>query len=396
MVQAKLNRLLASKAIASNEIKISYVFFIFLPILFVISSISRFPYLDEIKECRLLVFLALFLAVILIFFIVSWNRISKKYLLFTLGLVVFKLVYGIFVGNLLYEQPINNCIQEARYGLALIFLPIVSAFISFVPTKSLLKFVILTTGLIALLDCSIFYVFSGEPVLELGNRTDSRYLCSVLIPLFILACIFVRNLIYSDPLNLPLVLFLSMLMIFHSYFITTSRLESILSITFFFWLLITKWQSLRYLSYVLYSAFFLFILFSLPENLDFMSGEIAGRNFSFAFNVAYDALPFGFGFINDYSLDQIFNVPTNFYFSDYGLFLYVFRYGFIGLLIFIFLLGYWFRFFEKTRKYIGIFAFQMAILIYLFLVPVIDYIGLNGVFMLVTMHYLTKNIRKSL
>ena len=185
-----------------------------------------------------------------------------------------------------------------------------------------------------------------------------------------------------------MLLFSSVFMLFHSIYVTTSRLESALSAGLLYWIFIKRWPVLRFLGNLIYLIVICTLIYFLfANNLNVFFDEFSGRNFSFASSAAWDALPLGNGLINDISLYKIFNPPSGFYFSDYGLLLYIFRYGFFGIVISMVFLGFWGAFFLRTLKYKGSFLFQLAILLNIAFVPMLDYSGLGGAFIITSMVY---------
>lgn len=375
----------------------SSVLVFLLSLIWVIGSISRFPLLDEIEEFRIGVVLFGIFGVFLFWVAVPRRYSARTWLVVATVLVMSKLVIGAMLANLYFDQSFLASIQEARFGLIIAATPLAYNFLAHASSTTLKKFIGMYIVAMVCLDFLVFSFFSEETLLVLGSRTEARFVCSVMIPIVVTATLLIRYEKLHQVKQINFLLATTLVMLLHSVLMTTSRLESLLSAGLLCWIIIMRWPTLRLLLYSLLALLaFADIGLILSTESQHMSQNLAGRNIDFAIHVASEAMPFGFGLVNDVSAKSILQFPQDFYFSDYGLLLYIFRYGLVGVAIGLGLLMYWVYFVLHNLNRKGILIFSLCLLVYLSFVPLVDYGGMSAGFVLAWMWYAAKKNTNSI
>ncbi|AOG00260.1 putative membrane protein [Blastomonas sp. RAC04] len=353
-----------------------------LPLLMTISSISRLPVLDQGELLKYVIAACEFLSVGLMCSRVQDKRRVVLFTIFGLLFIILKFAFGASTALLEFGQPLLPSFQEARFGIMLAFLPIIYRFYRSMDRRDLVRFCIYMVVFIALLDVFVFAFLAPDQALVLGERTYQRYVCSTLFPLSA-ACILISR---SDthPREMLTALLVTGVLFLHALLITTSRIETLLTAAV---LVYGMSQWLRFLPIVLFSVIITLTigvaLFS-GDSFEF-SGEVAGRDYGYALAVAATAFPFGFGFVTDNILRNALAVSEQYFSSDYGMLLYILRYGLPGALLALGLISYWVAFVVRSYHRTGIMFLALAFLAYILFIPILDYSSFAGGAVLSTM-----------
>jgi len=356
----------------------------------VAASISRLPLLDQFAEVKIGIFGAELLSAILLFVAVRQRDVARTFIIVAAILVVFRLAIGAMLANFAFGQPFEISVQESRFGLMLIISPITFLFLKESSSALLKRFVSCYMLVLLTLDILVYFVFNVDDLLILGLRTDNRFFCSILVPLVSIAVLLVRQHIAGDKKQ-SFVLAMTIGMLFHSVLVTTSRAETLLAAGLLGFILYRRWPLARWALYLLALVVILIISLSTTNSDE----GVAGRDYSLAIDLAWKALPFGFGAVIDPTAKSVLGLPENFFLSDYGLLLYVLRYGLFGVITALLLLLLWMRFELGARRLKGHLLLTAPVLIYLTIVPLLDYGSLNGGFLLALMCLVPLHIKSS-
>lgn len=358
-----------------NTSKIIYIF----AFIVLIASISRFPILDQIDEVKIGIFGAEIISLLLIAAMFG-GRSSAITMMVTLGLLIWmRFIFGAFNANYLFNQSLGISAQEARFGVMLVACPLVYYFLKNTPVDTLKKFTLVYLLILIAMDIGLFALLATENLLILGVRTDNRFVCSILIPLVCTALISLRR--DFENRHETFLMLSSLSMVFHTYLVTTSRIEMFLAIGVLLFVVQRSWPRSRWLLHTLLFAGTMYFL----ANIDIGGQGIAGRDFSLAFVTALRGLPWGYGMVIDATAKEILNLPAEFYFSDYGLLLYIMRYGAVGIFIAFALLLLWLKFLLVCLRIRGGVFVAAPTLVYVVFIPFLDYGSLVGGFFLAFM-----------
>lgn len=359
----------------------------------VAASISRLPLLDQFAEVKIGIFGAELLSAILLFVAVRQRDVARTFITVAAILVVFRLAIGAMLANFAFGQPFEISVQESRFGLMLIISPITFLFLKESSSALLKRFVSCYMLVLLTLDILVYFVFNVDDLLILGLRTDNRFFCSILVPLVSTAVLLVRQHIDGDNKQ-RFVLAMTFGMLLHSILVTTSRAETLLAAGLLGFVFYRRWPLARWALHLLAIVVILIISLSTTNSDE----GVAGRDYSLAIELAWKALPFGFGAVTDPTAKSVLGLPENFFLSDYGLLLYVLRYGLFGVITALILLLLWMHFELGARRLKGHLLLTAPVLIYLTIVPLLDYGSLNGGFLLalmwlVPLHITSSNLR---
>lgn len=353
-----------------------------LPLLMTIASISRLPVFDQGEGLKYVIAACEFLSVGLMFSRVPDKRHTIVLTIFGMLFIILRFAFGATNALLEFGQPLLPSFQEARFGIMLAFLPIIYNFYKVLDRRDLARFCIYMVVFIGLLDLFVFAFLAPEQALILGERTYQRYVCSTLFPLSA-ACILISR-SDADRSELLTALLVTGALFLHALLITTSRIETLLTAAV---LIYGMSQWLRFLPYVAFSLIILVavsLLLFTGDSVQF-SGEVAGRDYGYALAVAATAFPYGFGFVTDNILRNALAVSEQYFSSDYGMLLYILRYGLPGALMALGLISYWVLFVVRNYHRTGILFLALAFLAYIMFIPILDYSSFAGSAVLSTM-----------
>ena len=293
-----------------------------------------------------------------------------------------KLMTGALVADIRFEQAAALSLQEGRFGLTLFMLPVWYQILKSVDENLLLRYAVAYLSLLIALDAVVLSMLFDEGLAALGERTDARFVCSALSPLIVLLVTDVRRHVRNEAAKwLPLIG--CALIAAHSVLITTSRIESVLSLGALGFLASLRWRGTRWYASLGAIAAMVYLI---PSGSN--EGGIAGREFSTAVQLAAQGLPFGFGLATDATIKAALGVSDAFFFSDYGLILYILRNGLMGFTFVAMLLILWLHLSLGIAKLRGATLLLVPVLLYISILPLLDYGVLNGTLLLAAMFYL--------
>lgn len=345
----------------------------------VAASISRIPIFDQIEEVKIALFGAEALAVALLLTTLRHRSSPIAIMAILAMLILMRFMFGAFIANASFHQAFTASAQEARFGLMLVATPLAYYLFKNTSNITLKKFVTSYLIILATLDISLYTALASENLLVLGLRTDNRFVCSVLIPLVCVALVAIRN--KGEENREAFAILASMVMVLHTYLVTTSRIEMALATGILGFSIQSRWPSSRWLQY----AILLIGTTYFVANLRVTETNIGGRDFPIAFEMVKNGLPWGHGSVTDITARNWLGLPEQFFFSDYGLLLYVMRYGLLGIAMVIMLMLLWLHFALASSRLNGWIFLTIPTLAYLTFIPLLDYGSLNGGFLLAFM-----------
>lgn len=344
-----------------------------LALTFVIASIYRVPFLDQLEAVKIGIFCAELLAGFLLFLCLRQRNLALGLVCIGAIVVGIRVIFGMLAASMAFDQAPSLSLQEARFGLMLAALPLAYIFLQDAPDILLRRFVVGYVISLALIDTWLFTAVAQQNVLVLGLRTDTRFFCSVITPVVATAVLVIRRRRYLNR-SVAFTLPVSLLMLAHASLISTSRVETFLAAGLVGFIVCLRWSRTRWWIYTLAIA----VLATLAQQTFIDRESFAGRDFALAIDLAWSALPFGYGAVVDATAKSFMGLPDNFFFSDYGMLLYVLRYGVLGLVLILVLLMLWLRFSLSVGKLRGAALLSGPILVYLTFIPLLDYGSLNG------------------
>lgn len=356
----------------------------------VVASISRLPFLDQLAEVKIGIFGAELLSAMLLFLVVRQREAARTFLAVAAFVIIVRFAFGFMLASFTFGQSFESSVQESRFGLMFIVSPIAFLFLKESSNALLIRFISCYMLVLLTLDILIYFVFNADDLLILGLRTENRFFCSILAPFVATVVLLIRQHLAGANIQ-RVVLAITFGMLLHSILVTTSRAETLLTAGLLSFVFYKRWPVARWTIRLTAIAVILLVLSSTISNDE----GVAGRDYSLAVDLIWKALPFGFGAVIDPTARTVLDLPENFFFSDYGVLLYVLRYGLLGVIIAFSLLLLWVHFALSTRRLKGNFLLAVPILIYLTIIPLLDYGSLNGGFLLALMWLVPQQITYS-
>lgn len=381
----KRSRITLSSRVAGGGVAIY-----FLAIMLVVASISRIPILDQLDEIKIGIFCAEVLSAILLIAVLSRRSPAIAMMALFAVFICMRFAFGFFVANAYFDQTFALSLQESRFGFMLMASPLAYFFLKDITTNALKKFILSYLFILAALDISLFATLASQDLLVLGLRTDNRFVCSVLVPSVCVTLLAIRE---KREKSWPwFVILAGIAMLLHTSLVTTSRIETLFVIGVIGFSIQQRWPGVRWLLYAILLAALIYLGATMQDE----DQGIAGRDFVLAFETAMNGLPWGYGAVVDVNAKSMLHLPEQFYFSDYGLLLYVMRYGFLGIIMASLLVLFWMRFILAGSRLKGMNFLAATSLMYLIFIPFLDYGSLNGGFLLAFMLLVSVESGKSL
>lgn len=371
----KNHRIKLSFSVASGGMAIY-----FLAIILVVASISRIPILDQLDEIKIGIFSAEVLSAIALIFALRRRSPAIAMMAVLAVFICMRFAFGSFVANSYFDQTFALSIQESRFGLMLIALPLAYYYLKYITTYDLKKLILSYLLILAALDILVFATLASEDLLVLGLRTDNRFVCSVLVPSVCVILLSIRE--KRDKGCQSFAILASIAMLLHTVLVTTSRIETFFVLGVLGFSIQQRWPGVRLLLYAMLLTAAMYLITNMQDE----DQSIAGRDFLLAFEMARNGLPWGYGTVVDAVAKRTLHLPEQFYFSDYGLLLYVLRYGLLGIIMASLLILFWLRFVLASVRLKGMILLAATTLMYLIFIPLLDYGSFNGGFLLAFMH----------
>jgi len=338
-----------------------------------IAAISRIPLIEELESFKIAIFGAELLGLLTLLLIVRRKDHAVALLSVTFLVIALRLVLGTMTATVISAQPIGMSLQEARFGLMLGALPLAYLFLRDASNRQIKRFLVTYLTLLVAIDIAVFLIMREEALLVLGSRTEARFVISIVPPFVVTALLVIRQKA-EGCCRLDVALPVAILMLAHAALVSTSRVEMLLSAGLLGFVLCARWPVLRWLIYLAVCGVGLAIAVqTLLSNEGF-----AGRDFQTAIDLALRSGGLGLGFIRDSSARIVFGLQESFFLSDYGVLLYILRYGLLGLIIVYGLFVVWLAFAFQPVGVKGKILLSGPILLYLAYIPLLDYGSLMG------------------
>jgi hypothetical protein len=345
-----------------------------LVVLCLTASIARLPLIENLESVRLAIFLAGAAGSVFLWFVAPFRSVLAVSTMLVGIVLLFKIVFGSLVAHVKSGQPILLGVQEGRFSLLLAAAPLFFVLFRYASSVQLSAIAGLYLSLLLLLDYMVLALTADLQLLSLGSRTDARFLVSVVFPWALLGVVALRA--CAEARSVPLFVPLSATaMALHSYFVSTSRLELILSLGLLGLCMMQMRQIFRLGLYALTAIGALWLIVLL---FGASAEQVAGRDYVRAVELVFEVGLLGLGVIQDETARLMFGLPTSFYISDYGMLLYLLRYGVLGVAFVVGLAVFWFLFTVSLSRNRGFLVLAGALLAYLVYVPVLDYGGFTG------------------
>ena len=344
-----------------------------------ISSILRYPFQDLFTAPLVLIFSSGILCLFFMFFLIKKELMKDTIIISLILFFVFfiKTIYGFFVANFKIEQDLFGVLLEARFGFFTFLAPILYFFLQSIDKKNFSDLLVSTIFFIFLIDISyiIFFldgsIFSGRP-----EEWQLRFHLDILCLAFLI-------LIYIDRFNsdnsfkfISICLFLLFL---HSVLISTARMNSLFILGIFIYLINQKNKKLSIIFQLGFiSCTFLFAIYIVSQNLF----EFQGRNWLEYLKIISNNIFLGVGIVRDISLNS-YSTSSFIFQSDYGLLIFIYRYGLIGIILMILFLLLVFHIvvtLPGNKQNSNIFLFLLLVSQFL-LVPFFEYLYLQSIFL---------------
>ncbi|MDH4742989.1 hypothetical protein OMP43_03040 [Sphingomonas sp. CBMAI 2297] len=342
-----------------------------------IASLQQFPQMGEnswirplVSVCEAATFCVLLWLTPKVPGLVRWTSYAA-------ALVLVRFLYGWLIANLQYETDILGALQEARFGFFIVGAPAAYVFLRTASIETIDRLVRTYIVFMLLLDAYVTVAYVGSGALKLADRSFDRFVLSIVGPL---VAMWVKGLVLQRQGREPGFADYAVLGVFmlHIGLLTTSRSETVLLGS-----ILAQWIYARVpiLRWPLVGAMVIVVYFVVGSI--FQQGQqVAGRDYALAVHYAQEAFPFGVGFVPEAAQKAQLGRASNFFTSDYGPLVLIYRYGALGVVVAFGLIVFWLRFALKALYLPGTILVAFATLVYLAIVPVLDYGSLNGGIML--------------
>lgn len=339
-----------------------------------IACLSQLPFLHDNTVAKLGISAAEFIVFILMFW--PLRAISKlsRWVAIAALFVLIRFAYAWLIGYLRYDSSLLGALQEGRFSLLIVIAPVAFVFFRTLTFQKLGTLLLFLTIMAIVADILVSLIFVRTGLITLIDRSSGRYVLS-LVPLIFVA--WIRIIIAIRAKDRPSNIDAAALLVaaLHILLFSTSRSEAILCGAVLGQWVYHRAPNLRWplLAFVLALVYISYV---------FLAGEqsslIAGRNYRLALSYTRDAFPFGVGLVPEVIQKAQLGTAGNFFASDYGPILLIYRYGAVGVAIAASLLVFWVLFFIRSFAIPGTFLVSVGILGYMMIVPMLDYGSLNG------------------
>lgn len=344
------------------------------------AALQQFPQMDENAWIRPVVTLFEAASFAMLLYVTPKTPELRKWLPVAVVLVIARFAYGWVIANEQYQTDIIGALQEGRFGIFIISAPVAYVFMKNMTVASIDRFVKYYIVFMILLDLYIYVAYVSTGALRLADRASDRFVLSTVTPLL---AMWVKGLILQRQGKQPGPRDYAILAIFmlHIGLLTTSRSETVLLCSILAQWIYARAPNLRWPLIAAMSV----VVYFVADSLLAQGQQVAGRDYSLAVHYAREAFPFGVGFVPEAAQKAQLGRASNFFTSDYGPLVLIYRYGLLGMAIAAGLFGFWLRFAIRSLDIPGAFLLALATLLYLLIVPVLDYGSLNGGILLGTM-----------
>lgn len=338
------------------------------------ASLSQLPFLQENSLAKVGLSVTEFAVLAMLIWQTRRAPNLGRWFGIAVSLVVVRLVYAWLIGYLRYGSTLAGALQEGRFGILIVIAPVAFVFFRSMSVRKIGEMVLGLTAAVIVADMLITWFFVRTGYLSIGGRGGSRYVLSV-IPLLLF--IWVRMIVSirsGEPLRYR-DLGLLLVALLHIALFSTSRTEAILCGSVIGQWVYVRQPHLRWpmLAIVVGIVYFAYISIQLSGD-----AQIGGRDYRLALAYSRDAFPFGVGLVPEAIQKMQLGTAGNFFASDYGPILLIYRYGMVGIAIGIALLFMWLRFLLRTLTIPGTYVVAASVLFYFMIVPLLDYGSMIG------------------
>lgn len=304
-------------------------------------------------------------------------RSDFLFVVLVLAAIASKTIYGVVVANGLWGVPPVDALIEARFGLALCALPLAVRFFQRTSKKEIEYLLIGFTVAVLVLD--FVFILSFPHLLSFGQRGAERFVISMMGASGVAYFYLLKGASLNVRPHLTVML-LSAIWLLHVFIVTTSRADAAV----LFGLLLTTIVSMvrvRQNTVMAILAFAVPALLAVAIFVALRSDTLGGRDVAYFIHELTDSFPTGVGFLPDSTRNSSVVHFTPIFASDYGVGLYVYRYGVlsIGILAalgFVVVQGV-----KGALQTSGAPIFMLAVLAYILIIPFWEYGALNGAFL---------------
>lgn len=339
-----------------------------------IASLSQLPLLQENVIAKVGLSISEFAVLAILLWQTRMVPKLGRWFGIILLLVVLRFVYAWLIGYVRYGSTLAGALQEGRFGLLITIAPVAFLLFRNMTVRNIGDMVLGLTGVLIIADILVTWFFVRTGYLSIGGRGSSRYVISV-IPIVLFVWIrMIISIQSNEPLRYQELGSLSIAFL-HIVLFSTSRSEAMLCGSIIGQWIYVRQPLLRWplLAIVLGVIYFAYV--SIQPSGD---SQIAGRDYRAAIAYSRDAFPFGIGLVPEAIQKIQLGTAGNFFASDYGPILLVYRYGIVGVGIAIAMLYMWLRFFVKTMTIPGTYIVAAGIIAYFMIVPLLDYGSMIG------------------
>lgn len=298
-----------------------------------------------------------------------------------------KTVYGTIVANTLWSVPVLDALIEARFGVALCALPLIIRLFSRASRKEIECLLIAFTVSVVVLD--LIAVIAFPNLLSFGQRGADRFVISMMGAAGI-AYFYLSKSISVSHRPYRLLIILISVWLLHVFIITTSRADSAVLAG----LMVTTLLSMARIRQNVVVAFltmmvpvlFIAVIVTVVRN-----DTIGGRDLGYFVRELTNSFPTGVGFLPDSTRNSSVVHFTPIFASDYGVGLYIYRYGLLSVgvlaaLGFVVVQGI-----RGALRLDGAPVFLLAVLAYILVIPFWEYGALNGAFLTAALLFLPRD-----
>lgn len=338
------------------------------------ASLSQLPFLQENTLAKLGLSITEFSVLGLLIWLTRKVPGLGRWFGIAVLLVVVRFIYAWLIGYLRYDSTLAGALQEGRFGLLIVIAPVAFVFFRAMSVRKIDEMLLALTVALVIADLLATWFFVRTGYLSIGGRGASRYVISV-IPLLLFTWIrMIVSIRSGEPLRYK-DLGLLLIALLHIALFSTSRTEAILCGSIIGQWVYVRQPHLRWLLLAMVTGIVYFAFVSIQPSAD---AQIAGRDYRLALAYSRDAFPFGVGLVPEAIQKIQLGTAGNFFASDYGPILLIYRYGMVGIAIGVALLSMWLRFFLRTLSISGTYVVAAGILAYFMIVPLLDYGSMIG------------------
>lgn len=293
-----------------------------------------------------------------------------------------KTLYGVVVAHGLLNVPITSSLMEARFGFALISLPIIFQVFKRANRAEIATLIAAFTVTLVIIDVAALIIIPDVSVLAIGQRGAQRFVLSTMGVSAIAYFYFLK----CRTMALPCHWFIfsnAAVWLLHVFLITTSRSDAAVVVGLLGALTINGTRLPQHYVFIALACVLPFVVVFAINQLS--GGTVAGRDIRYFVSEMTASLPTGVGFLPDATRNSSVVHLTPIFASDYGVGLYIYRYGILALGL-IGTLAYILRRGFRTSLLVnGAPLFVAMVTVYVLVVPFWEYGAMNGAILTATL-----------